>query len=666
MKDYRKLSDTEIKQLQQQGCNSTDWSQISVSLVFIPENIRNVNFSGIIKIGDNSGFVEFTGGIIRNCGIYNASIHNCSIGDHVYIHHICNYLANYDIDDHVILENIELFFVENETSFGNGIKVSTLDETGGRGVMIYDKLSAHLAYFLAWYKHRHCLIQELESKIKEYAEKVKSNRGIIGAHSVIRNCRQIKNVKFGPYSQILGTTRLENGSVNSNEFAPVKLGSGIVAENFIVSSGAEISDGTIISNCFIGQGCTLGKQYSAENSLFFANCQGFHGEACSIFGGPYTVTHHKSTLLIAGMFSFCNAGSGSNQSNHMYKLGPIHHGIVERGSKTTSDSYILWPAKIGAFTLVMGRHYKNTDTSDLPFSYLIENKDDSWIAPGVNLRSVGTIRDVIKWPRRDKRKDPEKLDCINFNLLSPFTIQKMQKGLEILKSLKEISGETTEVFVYRNTKISKSALEKGIELYEMAIFKFLGNSLISRIEKCNINSVEELIDCLTPKHNIGEGEWSDLAGLIAPKTEILKLIKRIEKKELKSLSEIEQEFKSMHANYYEYEWIWAAELLVEKLGKKISNLAIIDIISLIQKWQASVVGLDRMLYDDAKKEFRLDSMTGFGIDGNKTTQKLDFEKVRGSFESNDFVNEIINHIQRKTQLGEKILNQLEVIDTKIL
>lgn len=81
---------------------------------------------------------------------------------------------------------------------------------------------------------------------------------------------------------------------------------------------------------------------------------------------------HKSSLLIAGMFSFLNAGSGSNQSNHLYKLGPIHQGIVERGSKTTSDSYILWPAKIGAFSLIMGRHVNHPDTSDLPFSYLIE------------------------------------------------------------------------------------------------------------------------------------------------------------------------------------------------------------------------------------------------------------------------------------------------------
>ena len=663
--EYRTVSQSEIQILMQQGCTSVDWDQISVGNGFIPQNIRNVQFSGTVRLGDTSGTIAFTGGVVRNCGIYNASIHNCTIGDHVYIHHISNYIANYDIEDHVVMENIELCYVADETRFGNGIKVSTLDETGGRGVMIYDKLSAHLAYFLAWYKHRSCLIKELEAKITEYAESVKSNRGTIGAYSYICNCRQIKNVKFGPHSQISGPTRLENGSVNSNEFAPVKLGAGILAEGFIISSGAEISDGVIISNCFIGQGCILGKQYSAENSLFFANCQGFHGEACSIFGGPYTVTHHKSTLLIAGMFSFCNAGSGSNQSNHMYKLGPIHHGIVERGSKTTSDSYILWPAKIGAFTLVMGRHYKNTDTSNLPFSYLIENKDESWIAPGINLRSVGTIRDVLKWPRRDRRKDPEKLDCINFNLLSPFTIQKMQKGLDILQSLKEISGETTEVFAYRNTLISKSALEKGIDLYEKAIYKFLGNSVISRINKCNVQTWNELLACLRPQHDIGQGEWSDLAGLIAPRTEILKLIKGIEKKEISSLVEIEQEFKNMHANYYEYEWIWAAELLVQQIGKMIDDLRIGDVIGLIEKWKDSVIGLDQMLYEDAKKEFRMDSMTGFGMDGNKTTQRLDFEQVRGNFESNDFVKEIVSHIDKKTILGDNMLEKLAKIEKMV-
>jgi hypothetical protein len=41
-----------------------------------------------------------------------------------------------------------------------------------------------------------------------------------------------------------------------------------------------------------------------------------------------------------------------------------------------------------------------------------------------------------------------------------------------------------------------------------------------------------------------------------------------------------------------------------------------------------------MLYEDARKEFTLSSMTGFGIDGGEEIKKLDFEQVRGDFESN--------------------------------
>ncbi|MDP2115248.1 MAG: DUF4954 family protein, partial [Bacteroidota bacterium] len=189
--------------------------------------------------------------------------------------------------------------------------------------------------------------------------------------------------------------------------------------------------------------------------------------------------------------------------------------------------------------------------------------------------------------------------------------------------------------------------------------------VISRINKCNVQTWEEIQECLKPVNSIGQGEWSDLSGLIAPKTEISRLIKDIEKREFVSLEEIEQEFKKLHTNYYDYEWTWAAELLIQQKGKQIEDLKIGDIISLVRKWKDSVIGLDQMLYEDAKKEFRLDSMTGFGMDGNKTTQKLDFDKVRGSFESNDFVKEIVNHIERKTILGDRMIEKLTEIEKTI-
>jgi hypothetical protein len=94
----------------------------------------------------------------------------------------------------------------------------------------------------------------------------------------------------------------------------------------------------------------------------------------------------------------------------------------------------------------MGRHVTHSDTSNLPFSYLIEQQNTTYLVPGVNLRSVGTIRDAQKWPRRDSRSDPDRLDSINYNLLSPFTIQKMIKGIKLLHNLQYSSGELSDVY----------------------------------------------------------------------------------------------------------------------------------------------------------------------------------------------------------------------------
>jgi hypothetical protein len=660
MEAFRKLHRQEIAQLVRNACKCDQWENIEVKQGFTAEHITNVTFSGKIKLGIYADKVDFPGGVQKQSGISNSVIHNCEIGDNSYINNIKNYMANYKIGRKVVIENTEMLSVENRTSFGNGIKINVLDETGGRQIPIYNRLSSHSAYILTFYRHRSELARNLENMIADYVSKITSETSFIGDYSRIINCKQIIDTAIGEHARITGVSRLKNGSVNSTEEAPVIIGDNVVADNFIISSGSEVTDSVALGDCFVGQGCILSKHYSAVHSLFFANCQGFNGEACSVFAGPFTVTHHKSTLLIAGMFSFLNAGSGSNQSNHMYKLGPIHHGVVERGSKTTSDSYLLWPSRIGAFTLVMGRHYKNSDTTDMPFSYFIENKDESWLAPAINLQSIGTIRDAMKWPRRDRRNGNDFLDQINYNLLSPYTIRKMMNGQEILKNLKKISGEFTQTYTWETTYIKKSALERGINLYDMALHKFLGNSFISRLNKGNhFKSFEELKKYLIPKNDTGKGEWSDLAGLIAPKSEIEKLISDVEKKKINSMKKLAERVKQIHTNYYEYEWVWALDLYEKKYHKKISQITKKDLIELIHLWVESVVGLDKLLYEDARKEFTLSSMTGFGIDGDHEIKKQDFEKVRGTFEKNKFVKEILDHIQRKTELGQNTIKMVE-------
>ncbi len=658
MNDYRKLTGEEISRLKSQSCLADNWENVSVTPGFTTEYVHHVRFSGEVRLGVFQSDFTFPGGIHKHSGLRHVTLHNVTVGDNCCIEHIQNYIANYEIGHDTFIENVDMLLVDGISKFGNGVEVAVLNETGGREVLINNKLSAHLAYIMALYRHRPELIARLKEITDYYANKHASGTGTIGSHVTIINTGSIKNVRVGDYAYISGTCRLSNGSINSNEAAPVHIGDGVICDDFIISSGSRVDDGTMLSRCFVGQACKLGHNYSASDSLFFSNCQGENGEACAIFAGPFTVTHHKSTLLIAGMFSFMNAGSGSNQSNHMYKLGPIHQGTLERGAKTTSDSYLLWPARVGAFSLVMGRHVTHSDTTNLPFSYLIEQNNTTYLVPGVNLRSVGTIRDAQKWPKRDGRKDPDKLDFINYNLLSPYTVQKMFKGREILLNLRDVSGELSDTYSFHSTKIRNSALMKGIRFYEIAIHKFLGNSVIKRLEGINFWNDEEIRTRLRPDTPIGHGEWVDISGLITPKSEVDALIADIESGKVNKLKDINAEFERMYRDYYTYEWTWAYEKLEEFYGVNPEEMTATDIIRIVEKWKESVIGLDRMIYEDAKKEFSMASMTGFGADGSRMEKEMDFEQVRGDFESNPFVMAVLRHIEVKRALGDELIERM--------
>ena len=658
MHQHRNLTQGEIEQLEKQGCSCPDWGQVTVKNGFDPRYVKNTQFSGKVSLGIFETWFELAGGLQKHAGINNAVIHNCDIGDNVVIENVQNYISNYTIGDNCFIQNVDVILVDGTTTFGNGVQVNVLNETGGREVHINDKLSAHFAYIYALYRHRPALIERMKAIIDFYCSKHASDKGTIGSNCKIVNVGYIKNVRIGEHCKITGAMKLKNGSINSNVHDPVYIGRNVIAEDFIVSSGSTIDGGSFITRCFVGQACHIDHGYSASDSLFFSNCQGENGEACALFAGPYTVTHHKSTLLIAGMFSFMNAGSGSNQSNHMYKLGPIHQGIVERGAKTTSNSYVLWPAKVGAFSLILGRHSQHADTSNLPFSYLIEKDNGTYIAPGVNLRSVGTIRDAKKWPERDRRKDPNRLDCINFNLLSPYTIQKVFAGMEILRNLQATAGETSELYTFQSCIITNQALRKGFQLYEIIVHKFLGNSIIKRLEGTHFRSDEEIRQQLNPGNRPGLGEWVDISGLIAPKTEIDNLLNKIETGELTKLKDINHIFQRLHQDYYENEWTWAWDKIQSFYQLHANEITAADVIGIVEKWKESVVSLDEMIYCDAKKEFSLSFKTGFGADGNIQDRAMDFEYVRGAFDKNPFVIATLKHIEVKKVLGDELISRL--------
>jgi len=619
-----------------------------VSDGFSTGDIQNVRFQGGIKLGKISG-------------LYNGSFINCEIGNNVLIDNV-HRVQNYKIGDNVIIENVDTISVDGPTSFGNGFEIEALNEGGGRELLIFDRLSAQVAYILACYRHDPELIAAINRMIENYASEKTSDTGEIGKGTQIINSGSIYNVNIGESATIRGVTLLQDGTIRSNLSAPVVVGDGVIAKHFMILSGSKVDSGALIDKSFIGQAVQAGKQFSAENCLFFANTEAFHGEAVAVFGGPYTVTHHKSTLLIAGMYSFFNAGSGMNQSNHMYKLGPVHQGIVERGSKTGSFAYMLWPCRVGAYTAIMGKNTGNFDTSDFPFSYINVDHERSILTPGMNLFTVGTRRDSEKWPNRDKRTDTEKLDLINFDLFSPYIIEKVLTASRTLKELYDKTPQKQDSVFYKGIRIKRLMLKSTRKYYEMALSIFIGDQIIGKLDELEeIDSIETIRVKLSPGETDIPEKWLDLAGMIAPDNAIQKLIGDIKSGSIKDLDELASGLESIHASYKSCAWDWTTKLLSENYEIDVRKIETGQLIELLTKWEADYIKLDRMILSDAGKEFDNTSKIGFGIDGDEQIADQDFEAVRGTLQENKFTAGLQKEMEQIAEKAGRLKSMLNKI-----
>jgi len=235
----------------------------------------------------------------------------------------------------------------------------------------------------------------------------------------------------------------------------------------------------------------------------------------------------------------------------------------------------------------------------------------------------------------------------------------MINGRDLLQRLRATTGHTSEYFIYHNVKIPRHSLDRGIELYQIGIDKYVGNCLIKRLENRRFQNVDELRAALRPESPVGPGKWIDLAGMFAPEETVRQLLSDIESGTVNSLNDLDARFAAMYENYPQYEWAWAADILQKELHKAIDQITADDVVDLTNRWKKAVLELDRLLHEDTKKEFADTARTGFGLDGDDDTRSRDFAAVRGTFEADGFVAEIRKHVAIKTELAHELLSRIE-------
>ena len=645
-KTYKNLNKEQIITLTYQGCVAQDWTKVKVTDGFDTAHVRNVQFFGNVLLGKFSGSIKQAYGLVKPSGIYDATIADCTIGDDARISNIGVHIANYNIGDRACIENVGMMQTSADATFGNGVEITVLNEAGGREVIIFDNISAQFAYLMCVYRYRPELIKKLTEIAKKEVEKARSDRGTVGAGAQILSIKEIIDLNVGPATLIKGAASLVNGTILSSEQAQTTIGLNVMAKDFIIAEGSSVNDGVILQKTYIGQGCKVGKQFSAENTLFFANCEAFHGEACSLFAGPYSVTHHKSTLLIACLLSFYNAGSGSNQSNHMYKLGPAHEGKMERGTKTGSFSYMMWPCRVGPFSVVLGKHTRTFDTSDFPFTHHeAEPNGKCMIIPGMHLTTVGTVRDGAKWVTRDRRKG-SKRDIISFDVFSPYTIGKMIKASKYLKNLFETTDRAVDEVTINGAQMKRVLLRTSVKFYRTGIEMYLLEKIMTRGQKALSGGLKKIQQAFAADKQASYSyEWVDICGQLMSKKRMLDTVESIEAGKIADYNSFSNEMEKINQSYEIDEWAWVVNAYKDVFGKDLESVTKEDLSQTAESYRATRTKFLKQILVDAEKEFDALSRTGFGYDGSEADLEKDFLQVRGRYDDNKFVKDLRQSVE---------------------
>ena len=551
----RQLSDEEIRILEDRNCWAEDWTNVHVSDDFKPNYMHRVMLYGEVSIGDFDKNIEVSRGFMKHSGITNATLRNVTIGDNCLIENIGGFINNYTIGDDCYISNVNAMETTDGATYGEGNLISVLNEVGDGNVILFSELNSQFAAFMAKHFCDKSLKDAIRRLINEEIARKRHEQAYIGNNVKIVNTKEITNTIVYDDCEINGASRLSDCTILSSPVSNVYIGTGVICENSIVSEGSSIINSVKIQDCFIGEACQISNGFTASSSVFFANSYMSNGEACAAFCGPFTASHHKSSLLIGGQFSFYNAGSATNFSNHAYKMGPIHHGVLERGTKTASGAYILMPAHIGTFSVCFGKLMYHPDTRYLPFSYLIAYGDTMYLSPGRNITTVGLYRDIRKWPKRDVRPVGSQKSIVNFDWLSPFSVGEIVEGKQILEKLRDACGENVATYTYHNYVINASSLNKGIKYYDIALRIYMGAVLKRVIKKWG------KVDL--PTTTIGQGKWNDLSGLLLPESEEMRLLSDIKRGELETIQEVTDRFKEINRNYREYQWAWTYQLILD-------------------------------------------------------------------------------------------------------
>ena len=162
MKEYHHLTNQQIESLKKNDCWAQDWNDIKVTADFDTSRCHRVQFYGWARLGSGDGTVEITEGFVKNCGIYNATLRNVTIGDNCLVENIGNYMNNVSVGDGCYISNVSTIDTMGDPNYGQGHTIAVLNEVGDGNLLLLNELNSQLAALMVKHSDNKPLMEAIK------------------------------------------------------------------------------------------------------------------------------------------------------------------------------------------------------------------------------------------------------------------------------------------------------------------------------------------------------------------------------------------------------------------------------------------------------------------------------------------------------------------------
>ncbi|MFK7789820.1 MAG: DUF4954 family protein, partial [Phycisphaeraceae bacterium] len=627
--------------------------------------------AGLVRIGRLEKVILTHHDLHVPAGLTNSRIINRDIGDHAAVHAV-RYISHTIVGQECILQSIDEMHTSNYAKFGNGIIkhrepesvriwMDLMNEAGSRSILPFDGLIPADAYLWAKYRGDTALLDKLKQITQQQFDASRGYYGTIGAQSVIKSCRIIKDCKIGNAAYIKGANKLKNLTIHSDYDERTQIGEGVELVNGIIGYGCRIFYGCKAVRFIMGDNSSL--KYGARliHSVLGDNSTVSCCELLNNLVFPAHEQHHNNSFLVAALvMGQSNLAAGAT-------IGSNHNSRANDGEVVAGRGF--WPglcttvkhtSRFASYCLLAKGDYPSELNITLPFT-LVSNdvaNDRLVLVPAYwwTHNMYALARNSAKYAKRDARK--RKTQHVEFDALAPDTVEEIIAGLDSLaqhtgrallqqagsdelatttghNALKNNDARLADTVVTidnaehgsRNTILRNPA--RAYAAYRQMLLHYAVRNLVDYMQHNEASTFQSLLDDLGQQPR--QSDWTNLGGQLVPTYAVSDLRARIGTGDLSNWDAVHEEYDRLWAQYPRQKQQHALATLRLLLGNDLTT----------EQWDKALdesINIQRYIHDQVYVTRAKDYENPY----RQTTfdDQAEQDAVAGTIEDNDFVKQV--------------------------